>query len=289
MANEITVFKYEQLDENTADFLRTKESNMRQIVGKAYTELGKELYEAQQRLAGSRYDGVFVNWLKHIGMNPQQAYRLIRRYTALTNCENGDQRDLLEDMPVSLAYEVTGPSAESTPAKAQAKSEVLAGEIESLKEYRERIAELERKAEAAEERANTEQQVRERLEEQVDELSEREQQAQQEAQEIREELERAKEANPYAEQPYGVRLGLLIYDAIEKLSEWQKEYSWMIDDKTEFQKMIEANPNLAREFNRIDKFWDELSAAFHGVRNKGVSTDRESKAEIIDVEYTEVV
>ena len=48
MTKELTQFKYEQLDESTADFLRQKESNMREIVGKAYTELGRELKEAQQ-------------------------------------------------------------------------------------------------------------------------------------------------------------------------------------------------------------------------------------------------
>src|SRR5699024_3278799 len=57
---------------------------------------------------------------------------------------------MLENLPVSLTYDIAKPSAESTPEKAQAKAEVLAGEIESLKEYRERIKELERKAEQAE-------------------------------------------------------------------------------------------------------------------------------------------
>lgn len=39
---KLTQFKYEQLDELTADFLRQKESNMRDIIGKAYTEYGTE-------------------------------------------------------------------------------------------------------------------------------------------------------------------------------------------------------------------------------------------------------
>src|SRR5690625_7413325 len=147
MTKEITQFKYEQLDESTADFLRQKESNMRQIVGKAYTELGKELYEAQQRLAShNKYEGVFVKWCGYLGFTMKQVYRLIDRYNLLTNCQNSEQKEFLEDLPVSLAYEISGKSSESTPVKAQAKSEVLAGDIAILKEYGERIKEVERTA-----------------------------------------------------------------------------------------------------------------------------------------------
>ncbi|MBM7713040.1 hypothetical protein JOC94_000006 [Bacillus thermophilus] len=137
MTNEITKFQYDQLDGDTADFLRQKESNMRQIVGKAYTELGRELYEAQQELSkkGGRHEGVFGKWLQYIGMERRQATRLIQRYKLVigTNCPEGE--NLIEDLPVSLTYEIAKPSAESTPAKAQAKAEVLAGEIESLKSF----------------------------------------------------------------------------------------------------------------------------------------------------------
>src|SRR5690625_1939896 len=126
---KLTQFKYEQLDELTADFLRQKESNMREIVGKAYTELGRELTEARDRLAGSnQYNGVFIKWIESIGMQRKQVNRLIQRYEMLgTLCP--DQTDLIEDLPVTLTYDIAKPSAESTPAKAQAKAEVLAGDI----------------------------------------------------------------------------------------------------------------------------------------------------------------
>lgn len=172
------VFKYDQLDGKMAEFLRNKETNMRDIVGKAYTELGRELTEAQEKLAGSRYDGVFIKWINHIGMSVQQVYRLIGRYAALTNCESKEQRDLLEDMPVSLAYSITSPSAESTPAKSQAKAEVLAGDIDTGKAYKDRIAELESIAEKEKQRADKSDQLteierreRERLEIENEELA----------------------------------------------------------------------------------------------------------------------
>src|SRR5699024_5422492 len=139
MTKELTQFKYEQLDESTADFLRQKESNMREIVGKAYTELGKELYEAQQRLAKAGY-GCFLEWLQYIGMEQRKAYRLIDRYKLVL--DNLSKTDMLEDLPVSLTYEIARPNSEDTPEKAQAKAEVLAGDITTGKAYKERIERL---------------------------------------------------------------------------------------------------------------------------------------------------
>ncbi|TWL29761.1 hypothetical protein CHCC16736_3514 [Bacillus licheniformis] len=121
---------------------------MREIVGKAYTDLGRELKEAQERLSNhNKYKGAFEKWLHHIGMNREQANRLIRRFDLVTNCDN-IQANILEDLPVSLTYEIARPSAESTEPKRQAKQAVLNGEVKTLKEYRELLAEKEA-AEAA--------------------------------------------------------------------------------------------------------------------------------------------
>lgn len=102
---------------------------MREIVGKAYTELGRELKEAQDELRrrGSKYEGVFERWYTTIGWKKEQVYRLIRRYNLVTNCDEV-QSEILEDLPVSLTYEIAKPSADSTQAKTQAKAEVLAGD-----------------------------------------------------------------------------------------------------------------------------------------------------------------
>ncbi|MGG4142994.1 hypothetical protein ABEW34_07660 [Paenibacillus algorifonticola] len=131
---------YEQLDEPIATFLKTKERNMREIVGKAYTELGRELKEAQEALS-KHGNGCFEKWCESIGFQPRQSRRLIDRYELIrTNCP---QRELLEDLPVSLSYEIAAPSAEATVPKRQAKAAVLAGDITTLKEYREMVAKLE--------------------------------------------------------------------------------------------------------------------------------------------------
>ncbi|MGN9867385.1 hypothetical protein [Bacillus swezeyi] len=186
MTNEIETFSYKQLDDSTAEFLRNKENRMREIVGKAYTDLGRELKEAQDELAKNRY-GCFEEWCETLGINRKAANRLIQRYNLIvTNCHS--KTSLLEDLPVSLTYEIARPSAESTEPKRQAKQAVLNGEVKTLKEYRELLAEKEA-AEAALKQAE----------------SQREQ-AEREAGILRDKLERVEESEPeirteYVEDP----------------------------------------------------------------------------------------
>ncbi|WP_152425496.1 hypothetical protein [Bacillus subtilis] len=138
-----TEFKYDLVDQSTADFLKQKEFNMREIVGKAYTELGRELKEAQDMLAKNGY-GCFRSWIESLGMKKDAVNRLINRYDLIVaNC---DDQELIEDLPVSLTYEIAKPSSESTESKKQAKEAVLNGEVKTLKEYKELEAKL-RKAE----------------------------------------------------------------------------------------------------------------------------------------------
>ncbi|MEC1272171.1 hypothetical protein [Bacillus subtilis] len=144
MTNELsTEFKYDLVDHSTAEFLKQKEFNMREIVGKAYTELGRELKEAQDMLAKNGY-GCFRSWIESLGMKKDAVNRLINRYDLIVaNC---DDQELIEDLPVSLTYEIAKPSSESTDSKKQAKEAVLNGEVKTLKEYKELEAKL-RKAE----------------------------------------------------------------------------------------------------------------------------------------------
>ncbi|UAL15297.1 hypothetical protein KY998_11345 [Bacillus paralicheniformis] len=174
MKIEIESFNYEELDVSTASFLRAKENDMREIVGKAYTDLGRELKEAQEHLAKNKY-GCFQSWAESIGFKRQTVYKLIQRYELIIH--NVDNRQMLEDLPVSLTYEIARPSAESTEPKRQAKQAVLNGEVKTLKEYRELLAEKEA-AEAA--------------------LK----QAEREADILRDKLERVEEAEPEIQTEY---------------------------------------------------------------------------------------
>jgi len=136
VGNELTKFEYAKLDGKTADFLRSKERNMREIVGKAYTELGRELYEAQQALSKNGY-GCFREWCEYIGINKMKSTRLIQRYKLIIN--NPDKTELIERLPVSLAYEISKPSNESRREETEAKNDVLNGKITTLKDFKERV------------------------------------------------------------------------------------------------------------------------------------------------------
>lgn len=153
METQITKFDYGQLDGETADFLWQKERNMREIVGKAYTALGRELKEAQDVLAhqGSKYDGVFVSWYRYMGYKDRTVYNLIDRIKLLQNLQKVEEMETVESLPVSLSYEISAPSSESTEPKRQAKQAVLNGDIRTRKEYLELVARLE-----AEEKARKE-------------------------------------------------------------------------------------------------------------------------------------
>lgn len=135
MTNEIETFSYEQLDDSTAEFLRNKEIRMREIVGKAYTDLGRELKEAQDRLSKHGY-GCFGDWCESLGFCRKHVYRRINRYNAIANAEDSNIASIIENLPVSLGYEITKPSAESSDSKRKAKEAVLNGEIKTLKQYR---------------------------------------------------------------------------------------------------------------------------------------------------------
>ncbi|WP_305455498.1 hypothetical protein [Bacillus mycoides] len=138
MSNDVAIFDYGQLDISTAEFLRNKENNMHEIVGKAYTELGRELYEAQQKLArqGSKYDGVFEKWYTSIGLKKTSVYNYINRFNLVQQLNEVDKKERVEELPNNLTYEIAKPSAESTEPKRQAKQAVLSGEVKTLKEYR---------------------------------------------------------------------------------------------------------------------------------------------------------
>jgi hypothetical protein len=105
LMDEITVkaFNYSQLDGNTASFLKEKEFRMREISGKLYTELGRELKEAQDALAEHRY-GCFEEWYTSLGFKKTTVYKLIDRFVMI-NCSPSEQlKNVIEELPVSQTY-----------------------------------------------------------------------------------------------------------------------------------------------------------------------------------------
>ena len=143
MSNEITIndFDYKQLDQSTAEFLRHKENNMREIFSNTCTKLGKELKEAQEKLA-SNYRGVFEEWYTSLGFKRQTVYNLINRYELVL--QNPENTNLIEELPKSLVYEIAKPSANP-----ELRQKVVDGDIRTHKEFKE----LERKQKEAEQKA----------------------------------------------------------------------------------------------------------------------------------------
>ena len=260
--------------------------------------MGKELKEARDRLAGSnQYDGVFIKWIESIGMQRRQVTRLIQRYEMLgTLCP--DQKGLIEDLPVTLTYEISRPSAEATPEKAQAKSEVLAGDIATFKEYRERIKELERKAEQAEKQTEAERMERERLERENEELANKDPEivVKTEYIEVRDEYteQRAEQAEKRLKQ-YEEKFGdISNYDehvtathrqdmivAVMSFSQGVREFIKRYDYMNRYKDVINNLDKESRQqYNEAVKALKELADAFGYTEDLG---------DIIDAEYSEII
>ncbi|AHH03419.1 Hypothetical protein BHY_0468 [Borrelia nietonii YOR] len=125
-------FKYEKLDKEIADFLKIKQYEILNIFNNAYTEIGRILKEAQEKLRGSnQHDGLFYKWFTSMGFKKDKVYSLISRYELLV--ENSDKQLIIKNLPLSLSYEI---SKKSCPI--HLKMEVLNGKIKSLKEFRSR-------------------------------------------------------------------------------------------------------------------------------------------------------
>lgn len=134
--NELTIkeFDYSQLDRDTQDFIKEKENTIIQISNKTRTELGKEYYEVQQRLAKDGY-GCFLEWVESIGAKTSSVYRLIAYYENLV-LPNWERQTLIESMPKTLQHELSKPSTDK-----ELVQEVLDKEITSMSEYQQLVKE----------------------------------------------------------------------------------------------------------------------------------------------------
>ena len=123
-------FEYDKLDKETAEFLQMKQYEIFNIFNNTYSEIGRILKEAQEKLRGSnQYDGLFYKWFTSMGFKKDKVYSLISRYELLV--EYSDKQFIIKNLPLSLSYEI---SKKSCPINL--KTEVLNGKIKSLKEFK---------------------------------------------------------------------------------------------------------------------------------------------------------
>lgn len=124
-------FDYSSIDEDTKTFLKEQEVAMHLTMSKAYTKLGEILYRTQETLAVRGY-GCFLEWIGSLGLKKTKAYTLIDRYKLILDFQNSEKQRVVEQLPISLAYEISKKSANE-----ELKEMVLNGDIKTLKEYRE--------------------------------------------------------------------------------------------------------------------------------------------------------
>lgn len=140
--SETVNFDYSTVDEQTAEFLQEKASKITEIRLKSVLAIGKELKEAQDKLANNK-NGTFGAWTSSIGISRQTAYNYINGYEFIV--KNFDNIEAAEDLSPSLLF-----AAAKKDAPQELTQQVVSGDITSLKEYKA----LEDKLKAAEKRAD---------------------------------------------------------------------------------------------------------------------------------------
>lgn len=127
--NQIAKFDYNSLDQEIASFLKDKSKKIIDLRMKSILAIGKELHEAQDKLAShNKYEGVFIKWADSMGIRKSTAYDYIRAYDYVVR--NSDNINDPEKIQQSLLFAISKPSAPPELQKA-----VLDGDITTHKEY----------------------------------------------------------------------------------------------------------------------------------------------------------
>jgi len=140
-------FDYSLVDTDTAEFLKSKESNIKRSVGRAAYEIGKELKEAKEKLQDNYNWKMFKEWCESLGINSSTGARYIRYFNAFENELLPEEK--LQELPIKV---VAGLKSAPGPVKEKVKS----GEIKTQRE----VSELRKKLKA-------EQKEKERMEKQL--------------------------------------------------------------------------------------------------------------------------
>lgn len=129
-SHEIETFDYSRLDEKTSAFLKQRVKNMHSIAENTRYQMGKELSEAQGKLANN-YKGTFAKWFESLGLGKHDVYFWINEYKFSRNLENSQQAINFGNAPKTLKQDVMKKAAPE-----EAKQAVLNGDIKTHKEYK---------------------------------------------------------------------------------------------------------------------------------------------------------
>ena len=261
MTNEIKATSQNEL---SADInVITAEINAYQrVAGEAIFEIGRRLKHVKEN---DLAHGEFGKWLDEVGINQRVAQQMMKVVTELSDSKTRTSSHLGMEALYQIA---TLPPEQRESEHVTSKGETKKPDEMTVKELRElkrQLKETEQAKEQAEQSAEIERRERERLEEENAELIA--EQMSKEEEEEEEAYDEPETESIESRTPYGAKLGQAMYGALRELSEWQKEYSWIITDANEFRKMYEADANFAREFTRVREFWKQLEMAVG--RNEG--------------------
>ena len=131
--NELTTndFDYSVLDVATKDFLEERANVIYGIQSKSAYEIGKQLLQAQEKLAKNKY-GCFEEWYRSLGFKKTKAYEYINHYNFIRSQSEQLNIEKFEELPLKLQAEMSKPSANPTVNQA-----VFDGDITTHKEYKE--------------------------------------------------------------------------------------------------------------------------------------------------------
>lgn len=245
----------------------------KRIAGEAIFEIGRRLkYVKENDLA----HGEFGKWLEEVDIDRTLATRLMKIADELDEEKYATWHNLSQ----RVLYEI----ATLPPEQRQVTYTTETGEqktpdemtVRELRELKRQLREAEQAKEQAERQAEMARKSEQIATSKYEELSQKEPEVRVETRteyveripDDYEELKRkAKEYDVLShdrtmDNPYGVELGLRLYDAIDKLSEWQKEYAWLADDVDELRTLAKMDSNMKREYERVNKFWRTLSEIF---------------------------
>ena len=128
-------FNYEEVDEETIDYLKDVTYKIHSTTHKFYTNLGKMLSETQEKLANNK-TGIFRKWFESIGLNKTFVYDNIARYNYIVRLSDNIKVEKVETLPVTLTYKI---AKDSCPEAIREK--VIGGEIKTKLELKKAIKE----------------------------------------------------------------------------------------------------------------------------------------------------
>ena len=128
-------FDYD-VDDELKEYLKDVTYKIHGVTQKFYTELGKMLLEAQEKLSNNK-TGVFIKWAESLGIKKDNAYRYINRYKYIVAIRDNITVAKVESLPFSLSYEI---AKDSVPQSIREK--VISGEIKTVKDFRNELKEV---------------------------------------------------------------------------------------------------------------------------------------------------